>query len=181
MEAQCRGTLYPRLCVECLSGFVSNTSSAPPTAEELAQIALKVSLVKARYTRAYIAKVAADMKRRKAKEYAVVKDCLDQINDGVDQITHAVKELGRMTRIDDRNKESLFSWHQSNVQTWMSTAITDALMCMDSSFPGHAMGSKTKAIIRAKILNVAQATSNALAFFNRFVARHRASRRATKP
>lgn len=186
VEAQCRGTLYPRLCIECLSKFVSNsTGSDSPTAAQLAQIALRVSLVKARYTRSYIAKVAADMKQRKAKEYPVVKDCLDQINDGVDQITHSLKELGRMTVANNNNnyyKESVFSWHQNNVQTWMSTAITDALMCMDSGFPaGKAMGSKTKAIIRAKVLNVAQATSNALAFFNRFAARYKASRRATKP
>lgn len=122
------------------------------------------------------------MKQRKAKEYPVVKDCLDQINDGVDQIRHSLKELGRMTVANSNNyKESVFSWHQNNVQTWMSTAITDALMCMDTGFPaGNAMGSKTKAIIRAKVLNVAQATSNALAFFNRFVARQKASRRAPK-
>ncbi|KAI5647387.1 hypothetical protein M9H77_33392 [Catharanthus roseus] len=174
VEAQCRGTLYPRLCIESLFYFVSN--STVPTAEELAQISLKVSLVKARYTRSYVAKVAAELKQIKAKEYPAVKDCLDQINDGVGQISNAVKELGRLFRAD---RESVFSWHRSNVETWVSTALTDALMCMDS-FPGNTVGSKRKAIIKAKVLNVAQATSNALAFFNRFVARHRASR-ATKP
>ncbi|GAA0143891.1 hypothetical protein LIER_04469 [Lithospermum erythrorhizon] len=162
--AQCRTTRYPDLCVRCLA------DSTAQTPQHLAQIALRVSLSRARYARSYMIQVAKELKRSKAKEYQVVKDCLEQINDGVDQLTRSVFELQRI----DEHGEGKFLWHQNNVQTWASAALTDALTCMDG-FSGHAMNGKKKAIIKAKVLNVAQVTSNALALFNRFAARHKAS------
>ncbi|KAL3536977.1 hypothetical protein ACH5RR_000343 [Cinchona calisaya] len=175
IKEQCRGTLYFQLCVHCLSIFANSTTRTP---EQLAQVALKVSLVRARFARAYITKVAKDLRVKKiTKDYQAVQDCLEQIDDGVEQLTNSVKELGRMSLASETD----FFWHQSNIQTWMSTALTDALTCMDG-ISGHAMESKEKAIVRAKVLNVAQVTSNALALFNRYVARYRASDHSrTKP
>ena len=142
IEQECRGTQYFQLCVHCLSIFAHSTTHTP---EQLAQVALKVSLVRARYARAYITKVAQDLRLKKTKDYQAVHDCLEQINDGVDQLTNSVKELGRMSIATETD----FFWHQSNVNSWMSTAVTEALTCMDG-ISGHAMGSKVKATIRAK-------------------------------
>lgn len=72
-----------------------------------------------------------------------------------------------------------FPWHASNVQTWMSAALTDASMCMDG-FSGRAVGGRTRALVRAKVLNLVQTTSVSLALFNRFVARY-ASSHSTQP
>ncbi|XP_059636063.1 pectinesterase inhibitor 9-like [Cornus florida] len=166
IEAQCQATRYFNLCVQCLSNNYVNTST--PNPQELAQVALTVSLVRARYTRAYVTEVATQLEQTKAKEYQVVKDCLDQINDGVDQLTQSIKELRRMGRAGAND----FMWHTNNVQTWLSTALTDATTCIDG-FSGYAMGGKQRATIKAKVLNLAQVTSNALALFNRFVSRHR--------
>ncbi|KAA8515920.1 hypothetical protein F0562_019099 [Nyssa sinensis] len=113
---------------------------------------------------------ANQLKQMKAKEYQAVKDCLAQINDGVGQLSQSIKELRRM----GQDRVENFMWHESNVQTWVSTALTDATTCIDG-FSGKAMGGKLRAIIKAKVLNVAQVTSNALALFNRFAARHRAN------
>ncbi|XP_052194543.1 pectinesterase inhibitor 9-like [Diospyros lotus] len=168
VEAQCRATRYPQLCVQCLSANTNSTTIQNP--QQLAQFALTVSLAKARYTTAYVTKVAAELKRKKAKEYQVVKDCLDQINDSVDQLSQSVKEL----QLINEDGEANFYWRMSNVQTWVSTALTDAASCIEG-FSGHAMGGKVKATVRARVLNVAQVTSNALALFNRFAARHRAT------
>lgn len=174
VEAQCRGTRYFQLCVRSLSNFANSTTQ---TTEQLAQVALRVSLVRARSARAYVTKVAKDLRQMKTRDYQAVEDCLEQINDSVGQLTNSVKELGRMSLASETD----FFWHQSNIKTWMSTALTDALTCMDG-ISGHAMGNRVKRTIRAKLLNVAQVTSNALAFFNRYVARHRASDHSrTKP
>ncbi|KAK4397471.1 Pectinesterase inhibitor 9 [Sesamum angolense] len=170
IELQCRTTLYPDLCVRCLSYYVSNFTTTL-SHQQLAQIALKVSLERAESTQAYVTEVAMELKQRKAKDYRAVKECLDQINDGVDQLTNCIKET-RM--IKENGTTSNFPWHASNVQTWMSTALTDASMCMDG-FSSRAIEGKKKAIIKAKVLNLEQATSNALALFNRFAARYRSS------
>ncbi|GAA0145962.1 hypothetical protein LIER_06027 [Lithospermum erythrorhizon] len=167
VETQCQTTRYPKLCVHCLSSYVNSTTQSP---QQLAHVALRVSLARANYARAYLIKVAKEMRQSKAKEYQAMKDCLDQINDGVHQLTRSVKELQRI-EIED---EYGFVWHQSNVQSWTSAALTDALTCMDG-FSGYSRGGKTRAIVKAKVLNVAQVTSNALALFGRYVTKHHSS------
>ncbi|KAH6779760.1 hypothetical protein C2S52_010997 [Perilla frutescens var. hirtella] len=175
IEFQCQTTLYPKLCVSCLSPYVSNFTKTL-SHRQLAQTALRVTLVKAQSTRAYISGVAQKLNRTKGPEARAVMECLDQINDGVDQLTNCIKEA---QHIKEDGGSSDFTWHASNVQTWMSTALTDASMCIDG-FSGRAIGGRTKAMIKAKVLNLQQVTSIALALFNRFAARFRASH-AIKP
>lgn len=170
IESQCKTTLYPDLCVRTLSYYAGNFTTTL-SHRQLAQIAVKVSLAKAESTRAYVTAVAKQLNPKKDKGYAAVKECLDQINDGVGQLTNCIKET---QDIKDDGLSRDFTWHASNVQTWMSTAVTDATMCIDG-FSGRAIGGKTKAIIKAKVLNLQQVTSNALALFNRFAARYRSS------
>ncbi|KAL0373308.1 UNVERIFIED_CONTAM: Pectinesterase inhibitor 9 [Sesamum radiatum] len=114
----------------------------------LTLIALKVSLERAESTQAYVTEVAKELKQRKAKDYRAVKECLDQINDGVDQLTNCIKET---QMIKENGTSSDFPWHASNVQTWMSTALTDASMCMDG-FSSRAIEGKKKAIIKPRCL-----------------------------
>ncbi|KAK4416015.1 Pectinesterase inhibitor 9 [Sesamum alatum] len=170
IELQCQATLYPDLCIRYLSYYVSNFTTTL-SSHLLVHIALKVSLERAESTQAYVTEVAKELKQTKAKDYRAVKECLDQINDGIDQLTNSINET-RM--IKENGTSSDFPWHASNVQTWMSTALSDVSTCMDV-FSNRAIGSKKKAIIKAKVLNLEQATSNALALFNRFASRYRSS------
>ncbi|KAF5732943.1 putative 21 kDa protein precursor [Tripterygium wilfordii] len=173
IQAWCRTTRYPTLCIQSLSG---STDSKIQNPQQLAQAALSVSLYKAIYTKSYLMKVSRELKATKANDYRVVKDCLDQITDVVAQLTQSITELrrlGRQTEIADN-----VYWHISNVETWTSAAMTDASTCVDY-FPGRRM-SKLKATIRGKTLNVVQLTSNALALFNRYAQRYLA-RNANKP
>lgn len=173
VEKQCQATRYTKLCVQGLLPFVNSTIH---TQQQLAQVALSVSLSRARYTRAYVIGVSKQLRQRRTPDYAAVEDCLNQINDGVLQIAQSVKEFRQMS-IDG---EKQFLWHESNVQSWVSAALTDATACIDG-FSTYTIKSKVKATIKAKVLNVAQVTSNALALFNGYTARHRASFRAKKP
>ncbi|GFY94225.1 hypothetical protein Acr_09g0006710 [Actinidia rufa] len=84
---QCQATLYPELCVQCLSNYPNASASQ----QELAQYALTMSLARAWYTRAYVTQVAVQLKQTKANEYQAVKDCLDQINDGVGQLSQSIQ------------------------------------------------------------------------------------------
>ncbi|KAK4411270.1 Pectinesterase inhibitor 9 [Sesamum angolense] len=170
IELQCKTTLYPSLCVRSLSSYVSNFTTTL-SHRQLAQIALKVTLARAESTRAYVTGVAKWLNQTKARDYQAVKECLDQINDGVDQLANCIKETQNIKEDGEAND---FPWHASNVQTWMSTALTDTGMCIDG-FSGRAIGGTTKAMIKAKVLNLQQVTSNALALFNRFAARFRSS------
>ncbi|XP_040931916.1 pectinesterase inhibitor 9-like [Gossypium hirsutum] len=141
VEASCRTTRYPALCVKWLTCHAS--SNTPPTAQQLTRTALTVNLYRARHVRLYLVKVAKELKATKAKEYPVVRDCLVEIDDSVSQLSQSVGELCRL----DPKAE-------------MMSAMT---------FIGQRM-SKMKATIKSKVLNVAQLTSNALALFHRYAA-----------
>ncbi|XP_031269638.1 pectinesterase inhibitor 9-like [Pistacia vera] len=171
VEASCRSTRYPELCIQSLSGFTNTTELQSP--QQLAHIALSVSLYKARYTRSYLFKVCKELKAIKAKDYQTVQDCLEQINSGIVQLTQSIKELRCLSQ-KVVNDDSLL--RINNVETWVSAALTDASTCVEQ-FPGRNM-SKLKATIKGKVLNVEQVTSNALALFHQFAVRYRAS--ATK-
>ncbi|KAI3416817.1 PMEI domain-containing protein, partial [Psidium guajava] len=162
IEMSCRATRYPQLCVQCLSGYGNGSIRSP---QQIAQAALAVSLYKATYTRAYMVKVARDLKAMKAHDYQAVKDCMDQIDNTVDQLTQSIRELRRLGQ--ETVGDDLY-WHISNVESWVGAALTDTTTCLDE-FPGDRM-SKAKAVLKGKVLNVAMTTSNALALFHRFAA-----------
>ncbi|XP_015161183.1 21 kDa protein-like [Solanum tuberosum] len=79
----------------------------------------------------------------KAKDHQAINECLDEIYDGISQLTNSVIELQNLN-LDGQEE-----------------------------FLGHSKGSKVKATIKAKVLNVAQVTSNALALFNGFASRYK--------
>ncbi|XWS45911.1 hypothetical protein CRYUN_Cryun14cG0019900 [Craigia yunnanensis] len=104
-------------------------------------------------------------------------DCLQQIDDSVNQLSQSIRELRRLDPKAGMT-DGIF-WHIDNVETWVSAALTDASSCVDE-FPEHRM-SKMKATIKVKVLNVAQLTSNALALFHRYAARYRGAAANKKP
>lgn len=176
IEAACRDTRYPDLCLRCLSGYVDRANATIHSSKDLAEYALSISLYRARYTRAFLLKVAKELKAMKAEEYLAVKDCLDQINLSVEQLSMSIKELRRLGHETKGDHDTIY-WHISNVETWVSSALTDASNCVDA-FPGRRM-SKLKATVKGKVQNVAELTSNALALFHRYAARYRGATAAT--
>ncbi|KAK7390144.1 hypothetical protein VNO78_25443 [Psophocarpus tetragonolobus] len=166
IESSCNGTLYPNLCIRCLAKYAKSTINGP---QHLAQYALSVSLSRAVHTRGYLLKVAKELKGNK-REYPIVKDCVNQITDSVDQLSQAMKELRRLNQRGSTIDDDML-WHISNVETWVSTALTDASACV-YSFPGHRM-SKRMAAIKVKAMNVAEVTSNSLFLFHKYASRYR--------
>ncbi|WJX49372.1 hypothetical protein P8452_35816 [Trifolium repens] len=98
IESSCNGTLYPKLCIRCLNKFSKSTINGP---QHLAQVALSVSLSRALQTRGYLLNVAKELKaidHKNKRMYLTVQDCVNQINDSVDQLSQAIKELKRMSK-----------------------------------------------------------------------------------
>ncbi|XP_059643443.1 21 kDa protein-like [Cornus florida] len=172
IKASCRATRYPALCVQYLSIYATKIQQSQ---RQLAQTALSVSLSRARSATAFVAKMTR-VSGIKPREYQAVKDCVDNMGDTVYQLSKSIKELGHMGRASGQD----FTWHMSNVQTWVSAALTDENTCVDG-FGGRAMNGNVKASIKNRVTRVAQLTSNALALVNRFAAKHRASESTKLP
>ncbi|KAL5073229.1 hypothetical protein RYX36_012213 [Vicia faba] len=170
IESSCNGTLYPNLCIRCLNKFSHSTVKGP---QHLAQLALSVSLSRALQTRVYLLNVAKELKttdHNNKRIYLTVQDCVNQINDSVDQLSQAIKEIKRLNQFSTIINDKVL-WHISNVETWVSTALTDASSCVQS-FPGRRM-SKRVATIKVRAKNVAEVTSNALALFQSYASRYK--------
>ena len=154
IKSSCSSTRYPAVCVQSLSVYASAIQQSP---KQLAQAALNVSLARARSVSTFVSKLSHD-KGMSSRDRAAIKDCVDNIGDSVDELTRSVQELGRT------GKSGSFMWHVSNVQTWVSAALTDENTCVD----GFVTKGKVKDVVRGRIVNVAQVTSNALALVNRY-------------
>lgn len=163
IKTSCSTTTYPTVCVQSLSSYASKIQTST---RQLALVALSLSLDCAQSTKTFVSKLAK-LKELKSREYAAIKDCIEEIKDSVDRISQSVQELKNIGKYKGQD----FSFHMSNAQTWVSAAITDENTCLDG-FEGKALNGKTKTSIRTKVLNLIQLTSNALALCNRFAEKY---------
>ncbi|KNA06394.1 hypothetical protein SOVF_181520 [Spinacia oleracea] len=168
--SSCSTTRYPPLCYNGLSRYANKIGKSH---RQVALTALAMSLSRARSA----ARLVSRLKKAKGikhREYEAVKDCIDTMSDGVDQLTRSFVELANLGQTDSEE----FMWHMGNVQTWVSSALTDESTCVDGlSDDGYSnnnggSNNKVKGVIQMKVNNVAQLTSNALALVNRFVERY---------
>ncbi|CAI9092068.1 OLC1v1027215C1 [Oldenlandia corymbosa var. corymbosa] len=157
IRSRCRKTTFPAVCIQSLSNFAPSIQNNP---KQLAQTALSVSITRAQSSRAFVTKLAK-FKGLKRREYAAIKDCLEEMADSVDRLSSSLQELKKM----DRARGEEIFWHISNAQTWVSASLTDDNTCMDG-FAGRALNGKIKSSVNARMTNVAQVTSNALALIN---------------
>ncbi|CAL0324593.1 unnamed protein product [Lupinus luteus] len=180
IESSCNGTLYKDLCIRCLTKYVNNFSTIDGP-HHLAQVALSVSLSRALQTRGYFFKLAKELKTIKNKrEYLTMKDCANQITDSVDQLSQAIKELSRCSQHGSTINGDIL-WHISNIETWVSTALTDASSCI-YSFTDLTMSNRM-VTIKIKAQDMVEVTSNALALFQRYALKlqQAAARTTQKP
>ncbi|KAK6935238.1 Pectinesterase inhibitor domain [Dillenia turbinata] len=170
IRASCAGTRYQPLCIQSLTPYANTIGQDQRL---LAKAALSVSLTQAQSCSAFVSNLARS-KGLNSRAYLAVQDCVNQVGDSVNRLSNAVQELGNLSPSGSQD----FTWHMSNVQTWTSAALTDANTCLDE-FSRQTMDAKDKVMIRARVLTIAQHSSNALALVNRFAVKHRKG--STKP
>ncbi|XP_061348733.1 21 kDa protein-like [Gastrolobium bilobum] len=162
IKSSCSTTQYPALCVESLSVYAATIQQDP---HQLVQTALSLSLNKTESTKTFVTK-CNKFRGLKAREYAALHDCAEEISDSVDRLQRSLKEL-KLCKVKGED----FTWHISNVETWVSAVLTDETTCSDG-FAGKALNGKIKASIRSRMVNAAQVTSNALSLINQYAANH---------
>ncbi|XP_074567320.1 pectinesterase inhibitor 9-like [Curcuma longa] len=159
----CRRTRYPDLCEQCLAAYAP---AGHRSKLALARAALSVSADRAGAASAFVGRMsvsAAAGGSRKSLEAGAVRDCIETLRDGVDWLRQSVKEMAAMTGVAG-SRRSRFAWHLSNVQTWVSAALTDETTCLDGL--AQFAGPSVRTAVRKKVVEVAQVTSNALALVN---------------
>ncbi|TKY53336.1 21 kDa protein [Spatholobus suberectus] len=133
----------------------------------LAITALYVSVSRTRSCASFV-KVMGSAKGMKPIEHNVVQDCIELMDDSVDRLSQSIRELGLLGKAEGKD----FAWHMSNVQTWVSAAMTNQKTCLDE-VDGPHVDANLKDAIRPRVVDVSQVTSNALALVNRFASKNR--------
>ncbi|XP_047306313.1 pectinesterase inhibitor 11-like [Impatiens glandulifera] len=162
VQASCRATTYPTVCIQSLTRYAGSIKHNP---RQLAHTALAVSLHSAWSTRVFIHKLT-NFKGLKRREYQAIRDCLEEIADSVDQIGQSIREIKSMGQGPPGQD---FFLHISNMQTWVSAALTDCTTCLDE-LSDTTYNRRIKHSVRSRVTNVAQITTNALALINHLVA-----------
>ncbi|CAH9097984.1 unnamed protein product [Cuscuta europaea] len=161
IKSSCQSTTYPHLCYTSLSSHASEIGADP---ELLARTALTVAVQGARSTSTCLVKMAAQSYNITRREAGAMHDCVEEMRDSVDQIRKSMEEMKELSG-------PRFEIIMSDVETWVSAALTDQDTCMDG-FAGKALDGSLKAAVKLQIRKVAHLTSNALALINNFASSH---------
>ncbi|KAL9229297.1 hypothetical protein vseg_004781 [Gypsophila vaccaria] len=161
--SNCNATLYSSLCITSLSRYATYIHHNPA---HLARIAIGVSLVRAQHVLAGISNITsqADLGFDQQATSAV-HDCATLLGQTVDQMRVSLKEMSQLGASGGAG----VSFHISNVQTWMSAALTNEETCSDG-FQAVSDECAVKAEVCDKVGSVKEYTSNALALVNSFAA-----------
>ncbi|KAM0019965.1 putative pectinesterase [Helianthus debilis subsp. tardiflorus] len=154
IRTSCSTTRYPETCFSTLSKYSGAVQHDPSL---LATAAIHVALTNATRMAFYVSKVS----RHNTTESAAIHDCASVFGDAVDEIYKSHKEMKRLGWTGESVRFQL-----SNVQTWMSAALTNEDTCTDGFEDVADSGVKTKVLDR--VVAVKEVTSNALSLVNSY-------------
>ncbi|KAI3733812.1 hypothetical protein L6452_13268 [Arctium lappa] len=158
IRTSCESTRYPQTCFKSLSGYSATIRHDP---NRLAQVSIHVALSNATHMANYVSNISRRADSGNTSESAALDDCSSVFGDAVDEIRRSQKEMKRLGLTGESVKFQL-----SNVQTWMSAALTNEETCTDG-FEEVADGG-VKADVCHRVVTVKEVTSNALALVNSY-------------
>ncbi|WOG89024.1 hypothetical protein DCAR_0208260 [Daucus carota subsp. sativus] len=163
IRTNCQTTLYPELCYRSLSRHALKIQEDPAL---LARAAIGVSLNRAKRMANYVSNLTqeADTGANEPRAVSALHDCFSVFGDAVEQIRDSLRQMLVM----NGSGESL-RFQMSNVQTYMSAALTNEDTCTDG-FEEVSDGPMKKDVCD-RTVKVTQVTSNALALVNSYVSK----------
>ncbi|XP_072975105.1 pectinesterase inhibitor 9-like [Typha angustifolia] len=101
----------------------TNSSQVPnSTSIEIACAAVRATLTEAKRVHEYMTTSLAKDDGGVGRQ--AVADCEDCFEEAVGELRDSVEELTRL-------EEETFGWQMSNVETWVSAALTNQVTCLD--------------------------------------------------
>ncbi|KAF8380468.1 hypothetical protein HHK36_027954 [Tetracentron sinense] len=140
VRTSCNSTTYPQLCYSSLSSYASAIQSSPKL---LTQTAISVSLATARNASTMMSKLSKS-RGMKPREVGAMIDCVEEISECVEQLQKSVEKMSHVGGFK-------FVVQMSDIQTWVSAALTDEDTCMEG-FTGNAMNGTVKSKVRSQLV-----------------------------
>lgn len=162
IRTSCNTTLYPNVCFTSLSRYANAVQQNPG---QLARVAIAVSLSKVHRAATYVSNLTRDADyTADSRAVSALRDCFSNLGDAVDEIRGSLKQMRQIGAAG--NGAGSFLFQMSNVQTWMSAALTDEETCTDGFQDVADCSVKTDVCDR--VTAVKKFTSNALALVNSY-------------
>ncbi|KAK3027674.1 hypothetical protein RJ639_041911 [Escallonia herrerae] len=162
IRASCGTTLYPELCYTSLSGYANVVRQDPA---RLARVAIGVSLSKARLMASYVSNLSRQADYGSDHRAAsVLHDCHTVFGDAIDGITGSLQQMRQL----GGSPEAL-RFQVSNVQTYLSAALTNEDTCTDGF--DDVPDCPVKSDVSGRVVKVKKVTSNALALVNSYASK----------
>jgi pectinesterase inhibitor-like protein len=164
IRSSCNATLYPDICYTSLSRYANAVQQNPG---QLARIAIAVSFSKVHRTASYLSNLTREADYSGSSRAALaLHDCFSNLDDAVDEIRGSLKQMRQIGAVGTGAGAGAdsFLFQMSNVQTWMSAALTDEETCTDGF--QDVEDCPVKADVQNRVSKVKKFTSNALALVN---------------
>ncbi|KAK9724471.1 hypothetical protein RND81_05G074900 [Saponaria officinalis] len=104
-----------------------------------------------------------DDKKTSPTDDGPMKDCKELLGDAraIEELTKSIVEMDKIK--DYKN----FRFHMSNIETWVSAALTDASTCIDDF-----EGKNVKTMVKMMMDELEKRTSNALCIVNSYASHY---------
>ncbi|XVF13312.1 hypothetical protein REPUB_Repub08aG0197900 [Reevesia pubescens] len=156
IKTSCGATTDPDLCFTTFSIYATEIQSS---LKLLATESLSLTL---NTTRSASKTLTEHSKSQglKPKATAALQDCVEEISDSVDELKWSIGEM-------DETAGKSFAFRMSDIQTWVSAALTNEDTCLDG-FSESTIDGDVKTTVSREIEKVIHITSFTLTFVNRY-------------
>ncbi|KAL2481910.1 Pectinesterase/pectinesterase inhibitor 3 [Abeliophyllum distichum] len=156
VKSTCAATLYPELCMSTIAA-VPEAASSIKSSKDVLMIALNYTITTVQHNYFTIKKITAQRKSLTIREKAALHDCLEMIDDTLDELHKSDRELKNYG-----SKNYSFSDHVDNLLTLLSAAQTNQESCLDG-FSHDGADKKVRSALLKGQMHVFRLCSNVLA------------------
>lgn len=157
IRTSCKGSRFPDVCYDSLQMYAGEIKTCPKT---LALTALNVTLELSKQAQMTVKKLS-ETKSLSPVETKAMEDCVKELSATEKELKRSKVELDLV--VDPSNSRMKIS----NVQTWVSAALTDENTCKDG-FADHNLKGQVEIDTANNIKKVGHLTSIALTLINNY-------------
>ncbi|KAG6395642.1 hypothetical protein SASPL_141765 [Salvia splendens] len=156
-RSSCSSTLYPELCYSAIAASIDGGKKVE-SGKDVIFLSLNVTIAAVQRNYAAIGKLIADNKSNFTKrEKLALNDCLETLDETLDELETAVKELNEYPF-----KKSIEA-HADDLKTLLSSAITNQETCLDGFSYSETEKHVREVFIGGQVVRVEKLCSNSLA------------------
>ncbi|KAJ4717701.1 Pectinesterase [Melia azedarach] len=155
LKASCSSTNYPDLCFSAVAA-APGASKKVTSQKDVIEISLNLTTTAVEHNYFTVKKLIASRKNLTKREKTALHDCLETIDETLDELHKAVEDLQEYP-----NKKSL-TQHADDLKTLMSAAMTNQETCLDGFAHEESDKHVREALLDGQV-HVERMCSNALA------------------